>query len=90
MRTVGGTAYFNSLTSTEGLGNLQKIGRDANFQELTSAQGLKNLQTIEGSAYFENLTNYSWLYEYTPNSIRTVVKYLKGQLTPLGKLPIKL
>ena len=30
------------------------------------------------------------LYEYTPNSIKTVVKYLKGELEPNGVLPIKL
>ena len=39
---------------------------------------------------YQNLNNYLCLYEYTPNSIRTVVKYLKGELSPLGKLPIKL
>ena len=39
---------------------------------------------------YQNLNNYLCLYEYTPNSIRTVVKYLKGEVTPLGKLPIKL
>ena len=39
---------------------------------------------------YQNLHNYLCLYEYTPNSIRTVVKYLKGELSPLGKLPIKL
>ena len=30
------------------------------------------------------------LYEYTPNSIKTVVKYFKGELTPKGNLPVKL
>ena len=39
---------------------------------------------------YHNLKNYLCLYEYTPNSIRTVVKYLKGNLEPLGKLPITL
>ena len=39
---------------------------------------------------YQNLNNYLCLYEYTPNSIRTVVKYLKGELAPLGKLTIKL
>ena len=39
---------------------------------------------------YQNLNNYLCLYEYTPNSIRTVVKYFKGEVTPLGKLPIKL
>lgn len=36
---------------------------------------------------FNNLSNYLCLYEYTPNSIRTIVKYLKGTLKPSGKLP---
>ena len=39
---------------------------------------------------YQNLHNYLCLYEYTPNSIRTVVKYLKGELTPKGRLTIKL
>ena len=39
---------------------------------------------------YSNLSNYLCLYEYTPNSIRTVVSYLKGKLTPKGKLTIKL
>lgn len=37
--------------------------------------------------YFENLVNYSCLYEYTPNSIRTVVRQLKQQMNLNGKLP---
>ena len=39
---------------------------------------------------YHNLHNYLCLYEYTPNSIRTVVKYLNGKLKPNGKLTIKL
>ncbi len=39
---------------------------------------------------YSNLSNYLCLYEYTPNSIRTVVSYLKGKLTPKGKLTINL
>ena len=39
---------------------------------------------------YTNLNNYLCLYEYTPNSIRTVVKYFKNQLEPNGKLTIKL
>ena len=39
---------------------------------------------------YENLKNYLCLYEYTPNSIRTVVKYFKNELLPNGKLTIKL
>ena len=37
--------------------------------------------------YFNNLKNYSCLYEYTPNSIRTIIKQLKGEITLNGKLP---
>lgn len=39
---------------------------------------------------YNNLNNYLCLYEYTPNSIRTVVKYLKNELLPNGKLPVVL
>ena len=39
---------------------------------------------------YNNLHNYLCLYEYTPNSIRTVVKYFKNMLSPKGKLTIKL
>ena len=38
----------------------------------------------------ENNINYYTMYEYTPNSIRTVVKFLKGEIEAIGKLPISL
>ncbi len=38
--------------------------------------------------YFNNLVNYSCLYEYTPNSIITIVKQLKEDLPLNGKLPM--
>ncbi len=38
--------------------------------------------------YFNNLKNYSCLYEYTPNSKRTIVKQLKNEITMNGKLPM--
>ena len=38
----------------------------------------------------DNVDNYALVYEYTPNSVRTIVKYLKGEIIPKGKLPIKL
>lgn len=37
--------------------------------------------------YFNNLKNYSCLYEYTPNSIRTIIKQLKKEISLNGKLP---
>ena len=36
---------------------------------------------------FSGLVNYSCVYEYTPNSIRTIIKQLKNQITLNGKLP---
>ena len=37
--------------------------------------------------YFNNLNNYSCLYEYTPNSIKTIIKQLKGIIKLQGRLP---
>ena len=37
--------------------------------------------------HFENIKNYACLYEYTPNSIKTVIKQLKGEIGLNGKLP---
>ena len=37
--------------------------------------------------YFINLKKYSCLYEYTPNSIKAVIKQLKGEIKLNGKLP---
>lgn len=39
--------------------------------------------------YTKNIKNYVAFYEYTPNSIEAVVKYLKGQLKPQGVSPIR-
>ena len=37
---------------------------------------------------FSNLINYSCLYEYTPNSIKTIIKQLKKEITLNGRLPL--
>ena len=34
--------------------------------------------------------NFYTLYESTPNSLRTLVKFLKGEIEANGKLPISL
>lgn len=39
--------------------------------------------------YTQNIKNYVAFYEYTPNSIEAVVKYLKGALKPQGVSPIR-
>ncbi|HHW79479.1 MAG TPA: beta-N-acetylhexosaminidase [Acholeplasmataceae bacterium] len=39
--------------------------------------------------YTKAINNYVCLYEYTPNSIEVLIKYLKGEITPKGKIPIE-
>ena len=39
---------------------------------------------------FKQIKNYLCLYEYTPNSVNTLAKYLKGEINAIGKLPISL
>jgi beta-N-acetylhexosaminidase len=39
--------------------------------------------------YTKNIKNYVCLYEYTPNSIKVLLKYLKGNLKLKGKVPVK-
>lgn len=39
--------------------------------------------------YTKAIKNYIALYEYTPNSIEVLIKYLKGEILPKGKIPIK-
>lgn len=38
---------------------------------------------------FIGLNNYMCMYEYTPNSIRSVVKYFCGKIPVVGKLPLE-
>jgi len=37
-----------------------------------------------------NIKNYACLYEYTPNSVRTVIRYLKREINARGTLPVKI
>ena len=37
---------------------------------------------------FKDLENYMVVYEYTPNSIRTLIKFFDGKLDCEGKLPL--
>ena len=39
---------------------------------------------------FKQIKNYLCLYEYTPNSVNTIARYLKGEIKAIGKLPISL
>lgn len=37
----------------------------------------------------KNVRNYVCFYEYTPNSLFALIEYLKGNLNPRGKVPVK-
>ena len=39
--------------------------------------------------YAKHISNYVCLYEYTPNSIKVLLKYLKGDLKLKGRVPVK-
>lgn len=39
--------------------------------------------------YAKDIKNYVCLYEYTPNSIQVLLSYLKGQVVPEGRIPVK-
>lgn len=38
----------------------------------------------------DNVQNYLCIYEYTTNSINSLIKYFQNKITPNGKLPIKI
>lgn len=39
---------------------------------------------------FPEIENYLCVYEYTPNAVNTIVKYLNKEIYPTGHLPVKL
>ena len=60
------------------------------INELLNSHRNVHLVSLKGPidmSYFNNLTNYSCLYEYTPNSIKAVIKQLKENGELLGHLP---
>ncbi|MFP4478042.1 MAG: glycoside hydrolase family 3 protein [Candidatus Izemoplasmatales bacterium] len=42
------------------------------------------------SFFVKNIKNLTLLYEYTPNSIKVLIEYLKEEITPQGVCPVKL
>ena len=48
-----------------------------------------SLKGLADQSYFKDLKNYACLYEYTPNSIKTIIKGLKENFEFKGKLPLK-
>ena len=39
-----------------------------------------SIKGLSDMPYFNNLVNYACLFEYTPNSIKTIIKQLKNEI----------
>ncbi|MDL2292081.1 beta-N-acetylhexosaminidase [Acholeplasma sp. OttesenSCG-928-E16] len=61
------------------LKELVKLNKDLHVISMRNPYDLYDVKEIP---------NYVCLYEYTPNSIRVLIRYLKGEITLKGKMPI--
>lgn len=75
--TYNGNVYQNQIKLVDKLAELNK---DLHILALRNPYDLY---------YTKAIKNYVAFYEYTPNSNDAVIKYLKGNLVPKGKAPIK-
>ena len=74
------TYNANIYTSQQTLmKELHKLNKDIHIISLRNPYDLMLVKEIK---------NYTCLYEYTDNSIRTLKAYLKGELEPKGRFPI--
>lgn len=87
------------LNIVENYNNILVYSYDAyndNIQKSTINELLKlnkdvHIVSIKGPIdqnYFIGLKNYSCIYEYTPNGIRTIIKQLKNEINLNGRLPM--
>ena len=49
-----------------------------------------SLRNPYDSYYVKKINNYVSLYEYTPNSVKVLIEYLKGNIKPGGIFPLRL
>ncbi|VEU82803.1 beta-N-acetylhexosaminidase [Acholeplasma hippikon] len=75
--TYNGNVYQSQINLVDKLATLNK---DLHILALRNPYDLY---------YTKAIKNYVAFYEYTPNSNDAVIKYLKGELIPTGKAPIK-
>lgn len=66
------------VTQVEAINSLLETGKDIYVVSLKGPMD---------QSLFKNLKNYMCLYEYTPNSIRAITKYLNNEIKAEGKLP---
>jgi beta-N-acetylhexosaminidase len=59
------------------------------LSELNKEMHVISLRNPYDLYYSKKIKNYVCLYEYTPNSMKVLLKYLKGELELKGKVPVK-
>ena len=75
--TYNGNVYQEQISLIDKLSNLKKE---------MHVIALRNPYDLY---YSKKIKNYVCLYEYTPNSMKVLLKYLKGDLELKGKVPVK-
>ncbi len=71
-------------------GNRSKIQQEIINEVIKMKKEKAYIISLKGpfdAPLFNNMENYIVMYEYTPNSIRSIIKFLKGQISTNGRLP---
>lgn len=84
-------AQYDQLVVTTYNGNVyqEQIDLIDKLSKLKKEMHVIALRNPYDLYYSKNIKNYVCLYEYTPNSMKVLLKYLKGDLELKGKVPVK-
>ncbi|WP_162140164.1 beta-N-acetylhexosaminidase [Haploplasma axanthum] len=77
---------FTTYNSNTNIGQINLI---ESISELKKDFHVVSLRNPYDLYYTKSIMNYVCLYEYTPNSIKVLSKYLKGEISLNGRIPIK-
>jgi beta-N-acetylhexosaminidase len=82
---------YDQLVVTTYNGNVyqEQIELIEKLSELNKEMHVISLRNPYDLYYSKKIKNYVCLYEYTPNSMKVLLKYLKGELELKGKVPVK-
>lgn len=75
---------FNAFSNREQARMINKMGRTLSNLFVISIRNPYDYLVLN------DVKNFATLYEYTPNSVNTIVKYLKGEIEPTGKPSVNL
>lgn len=77
------------LTTYAGNSNKEQITLIDKISDIHNNVTVISMRDPYDLFYTKKIKNYVCLYEYTPNSLNVLVKYLKGEIIPNGVIPIK-